>query len=322
MSPLVSVIIPLYNTEIYLEKCLNSLIGQSLQDIEIICVDDCSPDRSAEIVSDLASTDKRISLIRHEKNLGQGGARNTGVRAASANYVASVDGDDWIDTEMMDTLYNATQGEKVDIVCCGWKLVDESGAVISRQGRKPAAHNNSDNSVNIFEVLNPALWNKLIRKSLITKNQIEFPHYLCFEDLATTPRLVSKADSVTVIEDRLYNYLSRENSQLASYSSKQVYDYFEAFSILQNFLIENNLFDHYFSEFCGMIQKHLSYYSRRVMSSNLEDEPKLNLLKCLYSLKSEYLQGVGILDRISIDDIFNLCVSDLPGKKSLAGMTR
>ncbi len=315
MKPLVSVIIPLYNTDAYLEKCLNSVCGQSLQDIEIICVDDCSPDRSAEIVSDMALTDKRISLIRHEKNLGQGGARNTGVRAASANYVGSVDGDDWIDAEMFQTLYDATQGETVDLVCCGWKLVDESGEIISQQGRKPGVHDNRNDTLDIFEVLNPALWNKLIRKSLITEHQIEFPHYLCFEDLATTPRLVSKSNSVTVIEDRLYNYLRRENSQVVSYSSKQVYDYIEAFSILRKYLIENNLLDHYFKEFCGMIQKHLNYYSRSVMNSNLENEKKKSLLSCLYTEKSAYLNEIGILDRLPVDDVFNLCVSDLPGGK-------
>lgn len=315
MKPLVSVIIPLYNTDAYLEKCLNSVCGQSLQDIEIICVDDCSPDRSAEIVSDMALTDKRISLIRHEKNLGQGGARNTGVRAASANYVGSVDGDDWIDAEMFQTLYDATQGETVDLVCCGWKLVDESGEIISQQGRKPGVHDNRNDTLDIFEVLNPALWNKLIRKSLITEHQIEFPHYLCFEDLATTPRLVSKSNSVTVIEDRLYNYLRRENSQVVSYSSKQVYDYIEAFSILRKYLIENNLLDHYFKEFCGMIQKHLNYYSRSVMNSNLENENKKSLLSCLYTEKSAYLNEIGILDRLPVDDVFNLCVSDLPGGK-------
>ena len=118
---------------------------------------------------------------------------------------------------------------------------------------------------------------------------------------------------MTVIEDRLYNYLRRENSQVASYSSKHVYDYIKAFSILRKYLIDNNLFDHYYSEFCGMIQKHLNYFSRSVMNSGLENESKKSLLKCLYTEKSAYLNEIDILDQLSVDDVFNLCVSDLPG---------
>ena len=135
------------------------------------------------------AADSRIKLLSHERNFGQGGARNTGIAQASANYIANVDCDDWIDIDMIETLYTHSECETVDIVCCGWKRVSENGELLDVRGRPPARHINTHNTVNIFDVLNPAVWNKLIRKNLLLNNDIRFPHYLAFEDLATTPRI-------------------------------------------------------------------------------------------------------------------------------------
>ena len=131
MNPKISVIIPIYNVEEYLDKCLNSVRNQTLKDIEIICVDDCSPDDSYLIVERHAAEDSRISLIRHEKNLGLGGARNTAIRASKADYIASVDSDDYMSLNMLEVLWDASNNGWFDIVGCGYSRVDGDGNILS-----------------------------------------------------------------------------------------------------------------------------------------------------------------------------------------------
>ena len=109
MTPTVSIIVPVYNVEKYLPACLDSLINQTLQDIEIICVNDCSPDGSDTVLQQYAEKDDRIKIVNHEYNQGLGAARNTGVRVASANYIGFVDSDDYVATDMFELLYNAIQ---------------------------------------------------------------------------------------------------------------------------------------------------------------------------------------------------------------------
>lgn len=302
-KPCLSVIVPVFNTEPWIEKCLRSIQAQTLEDIEIICVDDCSPDRSAEIVGDFASTDPRISLIKHDRNLGQGGARNTGIAVARANYIANVDSDDWIQSDMYQLLYDATESEDHDIVCCGWKRVDESGAVLNEVGRKPGFYDNSDNGLDIFTVLNPALWNKIFRKSLVVDNNLRFPNYLGYEDLATTPRLVSLSNRINIIADRPYNYVSRNDSVVSTYTPKHLVDYFEAFSVLRRFLIEQDLFAHYHDLFCAAIERHLSTYIQSLLESDLEDEKKRSLLKYLTILKTSFADVIHSVDHLSIEEM-------------------
>ena len=110
----VSVIVPVFNTEKYLEKCLNSLINQTLQDIEIICINDGSTDKSADIIKKFANKDSRFKLINHEPNK-QGAARNTGMKIAKGEYIGFVDSDDWVDLEYYEKLYNAAKRHNFDI---------------------------------------------------------------------------------------------------------------------------------------------------------------------------------------------------------------
>ena len=112
--PKVSIIVPIFNAEKYIEKCLNTLVNQTLQDIEIICVNDGSTDHSMDPVKKLAAEDTRIKIIEqaHQK---QGAARNNGMKIASGEYLGFVDADDWVDVDFFEKLYNAAQAYKVDI---------------------------------------------------------------------------------------------------------------------------------------------------------------------------------------------------------------
>ena len=111
----ISIIIPVYNVEEYLPKCLDSVINQTLKDIEIICINDCSTDNSLEILENYVKKDSRIIVLNQEKNQGQGAARNRGLQIASGEYVGFVDSDDWVENDYFEKLYNAAIKYNADI---------------------------------------------------------------------------------------------------------------------------------------------------------------------------------------------------------------
>ena len=124
MNPQISVIVPIYNVEKYLAKCIDSIINQTLTNIEIILVNDGSTDNSRKIIDKYDKKDSRIKVI-HKKNGGQGSARNAGLDIAKGEYIGFVDSDDWIDSNMYENLYNAAISNNADIVVCNRKVFDE-----------------------------------------------------------------------------------------------------------------------------------------------------------------------------------------------------
>ena len=123
MKSEISVIIPVYNAEKFIIKCLDSVINQTFQDIEIICIDDCSTDNSKQILKDFASKDSRIKTIFFDKNKKQGGARNAGLDIAQGKYVTFVDADDYIEPTMLEKMYKAAERNYCDLVIANIKNV-------------------------------------------------------------------------------------------------------------------------------------------------------------------------------------------------------
>lgn len=305
MSPKISVIIPVHDTEKYLRKCVQSVLDQTFDDFEVICVDDMSPDGSADIISSFMKVDSRVVAVSHTENLGQGGARNSALKQAKGRYIANVDSDDWLKPTMLEAMYESTQGESVDIVCCGYDRVNEVDDVLRKFQPEAAIIDNSNNSVDIFELVNPALWNKLFRKDLCSSSSIEFPNYLCYEDLATTPRLVCESNTISIIDDRLYNYVSRENSVVSTYGTKHMLDCFEAFYILRDYLRRKNLLEHYQNQFLAMVKKHLRFRIKTLMKSGFTDEQKHSHLRYYAYLKAAMLDHsdlIGTMDAAQLQE--------------------
>ena len=289
--PKISVIIPIYGTEKYLDKCLYSVRNQTFKEIEIICVNDCSPDESEKIVKKHLKQDKRVRLINHESNLGLGGARNTAIRAAKADYLASVDSDDYMSPKMLETLWTATDNGWFDIVCCGYSRVDENGNILSLVPYTEDQVFNDDNSIDIFSIVNPAFWNKLWRKSLFVDNDIFFPEHDYYEDMSTMPRILAKSRYVKVIKDCLYRYLIRKQSIMTSMSDKHIIDYLKGFEIISRFLEENDLSDRYKKEFYRYIRGNILYYSKAILSSGLSLDKKTQYLRFLILFRITFIEN-------------------------------
>jgi glycosyltransferase involved in cell wall biosynthesis len=241
--PRVSVVVPVHNTESFLERCLRSVMAQTQDDIEILVVDDCSPDNSAAIVERLMREDPRMRLIRHEQNLGLGGARNTGVREARSEWIATVDSDDYIRPRMIEALFDGTLGGRFDVVCCGFDRIDEEGALLSYHHRRIETVDPILPATDIISLTNPAQWNKLIRRSLFLDHGIEFPRGTYFEDLAAMPKLLSKARSYRCVGGNHYQYVVRANSIMNRFSDKHHLDHMRVYAMLKEFLIREGTYE-------------------------------------------------------------------------------
>lgn len=211
---LVSVIIPVYNVEKYIEKCIESVLEQTFGDFEIIVVIDGSTDGSEAIARRLQEENPGKITVINQENKGLGGARNTGIINARGKYLLFVDSDDYIEKDLLAEATEIIESENSDIVFFDFNYVDENGTFLGCGKAIPTG--NSEFSA-MPEALTawPCAWNKLYKKELFTENDIFYPDRLWFEDLATTPRLLCETNKISYIEKPYYNYVQRSDSIMA-----------------------------------------------------------------------------------------------------------
>ena len=211
MIPQVSIIVPIYNVEQYLEECLDSLVNQTLKDIEIICVNDASPDGSLLIAEKYAANDARVKVVSHQKNQGLGPARNTGVEHAVAPYVMFVDSDDVVTHNMAERLYTEMQNQDVDLVWCNIGGMSESGDVKKAGEAIPAGLYTSTQVLSesyLYQTLLP-VWNKLYKRALI-EDVKQQP--IVSEDQPFLAVVLGRCKKIVVIQDSLYYYRNRQGT--------------------------------------------------------------------------------------------------------------
>lgn len=204
-NPLVSIIVPVYNAEEYLCRCLESIISQTYQNIEIILVDDGSKDASGQICDEYAEKDARIRVI-HKENGGVAIARQTGLNVAQGKYVIHADSDDWVEPNWIEELLKSALKEKVDIVICDYYNEYQSGSI--NVSSKPTSLKKEDIlSDLLYGSIWGALWNKLIRKDCFERYCVSFiPEMNLQEDLYVICKLIYSGASSFYISIPLYHY--------------------------------------------------------------------------------------------------------------------
>ena len=226
----VSVIIPVYNTSKYLDKCIDSLVNQTLDDIEFIMVNDGSTDNSKEIIEKWVKKDKRIKLYNKE-NGGQASARNLGLTKAEGEYIAFLDSDDYISYDMYETLYNEANKYDLDIVLCDYYL-DYGDKVVEN---KKLFVQEGDVSCKDYIMSTPSPVNKIIKRSFLEKNKFKFPEGFIYEDLASMPILGIYEPKIKYINKYLYYYVQTPVSTMRNDEYKKKYeDLFTAIEYLYN----------------------------------------------------------------------------------------
>lgn len=235
----ISIIVPVYNMEKYLEKCLDSLVNQTLKEIEIIVINDGSKDNSINILKQYAKKYKNIKIYDHD-NQGISKTRNFGIEKAKGEYIAFIDSDDYVDTRMFEVMYERAKKDNLDIVVCDYynyyenrneiekfKIVDFEDTTISK-----------DKSL-IFQI-NPSPWNKIYRKDLFKIKKYRFPIGIKYEDLGYVPILLTEANKIGKVNIPLNYYLIRGNSETTTIDER-VFDIFKILDILYEYFKKKNM---------------------------------------------------------------------------------
>ncbi len=274
-QPLLTVVVPVYNVEEYLRECLDSVVNQTYTNLEIIIVNDCTPDNSEEIILEYQAKDPRIKYIKHEKNLGLGGARNTGITNASGDWIAFVDSDDYIDLNTYEYMTNLIQKNNVGI----FSAINFDD-ITKKKSYDP--YFNVPNLVELSNLGNVTSWNKIFRLSDIINNGVYFPEHLKHEDVEFWTKYVAVVKPTIIgTPKRFYHYRQREGSIMSNtktsradmgYIAQNIYD----------FLVEKNLLDKHQDIFLKQIRN----YGQ--INRNIPTELHLKLLTVLHDLLQHF----------------------------------
>lgn len=256
----VSVIIPVYNVEAYLPKCIESVQNQTEKDIEIILVDDGSTDSCGEICEQYAKKDSRIKVI-HQENAGQGIARNTGLFSALGEYVLFVDSDDWIDPDLIERTYCAAKSFDAQMVLFDIQALDAEGNfVYAIQPNLPINTAVSAKDDKSFLLVSPSPCNKLMQRSWLLENHFAFPNNvkMLYEDLVAFVCLNSAVERGVYLGGKpLYNYFLRPSSSMHNGNAQRTTEMrILAINKILDYYQKNNLLDSYQTELDWVVLYH------------------------------------------------------------------
>ena len=302
----VSVIVPFYNVENYIEKCLETLVNQTLEDIEIILVNDGSKDRSKIIVDKFLKQYPEKIVYLEKENGGLSDARNYAIPYVKGEYIAFLDSDDYVEKTMYKDMYELAKKENSDMVECDFyweypdknKIKEDKGAIYN--GKKE-----------MIEKVRVVAWNKLIKKEVLEKSKVLFPKGLRYEDVEFTYKLVPYLEKVSFLKKPCVHYIQREGS-ISNNQNERNKEIFQVLDNVISFYKENNLYDEYKDEleyiyvryaFCSSLLRIVKIKDESVQSKLLEltwnkvnstfpNWKKNQVLKSKKDLKSIYLKTI------------------------------
>ncbi|MBP5707998.1 MAG: glycosyltransferase [Alphaproteobacteria bacterium] len=206
----ISVIVPCYNVESYIERCLQSLVNQTLQDIEIVCIDDKSTDNTLSIIKDFAKQDKRIRIVEHKKNSGAAVARNSGLDVATGEYIGFVDPDDYVDTDFYEKLYDCATKTSSPIAKANVTCIDSKTGITGEHWLNKYVKRDVLYFITTF-------WSAIYKRDFLIQNNIRFPDEIPVSQDAVFLTLVTlHAPSISVIDDTYYHYFYQRAGSLDS----------------------------------------------------------------------------------------------------------
>ena len=253
--PKVSVIVPIYNVEKYLEKCINSLLSQTLEDIQIILVNDGSKDNSGNIAREYEKNNKNRIIYVEKENGGLSDARNHGLKYATGDFIAFLDSDDYIEKNAYEEMYNKAIEENADYVECDFIWEFPNKIRVDKQ----YPYKNKKEMLSFVRVV---AWNKLIKRQLITDNNLEFPKGLRYEDVEFTYKLIPFVNKFAYVDKPFIHYVQREGS-IATVQNERTAEIFTVLDNVIEFYKKNNIYEEYGDE--------LEYnYARYLLCSSLK----------------------------------------------------
>lgn len=278
----VSIIVPIYNTGKYLPKCLDSLKNQTLQEIEILCINDGSTDNSLEILNRYKKEDSRFKIINQE-NQGQSVARNNGIKAAKGHYIGFIDSDDYADHSMFEKLYKNALEYNSDIAMCSITILNEKTGLLSASDPymtldlfpkefEKRAFKYTETSDFIFRIcVTP--WNKIYKREFLSSKSIMFPNNLNFEDNVFFYETFMQADRISLTKEPLVIYRREsETSYTFGKQDNKKLDFFKVFDKIEEFLKEKNLYNEFEDYFQTYKKNTLIYWYKKLTTKQIKDE--------------------------------------------------
>ena len=287
MEVKISIIIPIFNAQRHLEKCLWSILNQSFQNFEVICIDDGSNDNSFGILNEFQKKDDRFYIYK-QNHQGASIARNLGIKKAKGEYIQFLDSDDYFEKDLLNNMYDYAKKYNADLVVCSSKKIDENNNII--ESLSPTfpinkqitpfkkVFNKKDFKDDIFSLFSTVVWNKLIKKTLLIDNSIEFPPLKIYEDISFVHSLVICADKIVAFDEDLINYRCHTKS-LSNNRNKNTIEAIKSCVYLKEFLKEKGYLPKYEKAykkaFINHIRAELSYCNNDEYEQFLKDFKKL-----------------------------------------------
>lgn len=302
-SPKISIITPVYNADLYLEECLNSLVNQTLEDIEIICVNDNSKDKSLKILQNFAKKDKRIKIINFDETSGQSRARNVALESVSGEYIGFVDADDFVDLDMFEKMYKKSQN--ADMVMCQAKVFDDKVKTYKddayfalecfddKFAEKPFTH---EDTVDFITEINVSVWNKIYRTKFLKKLGVKFQEGFIYEDLPYFYEVYTQAKKVVLLKEFLYSYRINNQNSTMTRTDKNVKDRVDMASLTYNILKKQKYFEKIKSTLLNTIIHDL-FYRCLIINSRYQKEYFFRMQKFFKTLDTTDIDDTLIKSR-------------------------
>lgn len=275
MNDLISLIIPCYNASLTISKCLDSVISQSFQNLEIIIINDGSTDSTLDIINQYRAKDSRIILINRE-NSGVSKARNLGIEKAGGAYICFVDSDDWVEKDYCSTLYQSIKENEADISIAEAFYEDVNGNEVAKHQTFAVSNSiyNKETALKLLledKIIQSHPWAKLYKSELL-KN-ISFPEKLeAFEDYFTMFKVFNSATTLVKTEKKIYHYVQFEDSLSHNLTPKRAYHFFLALMEAYNFLNSQVVDSSFRKSIIQNILKKIFMVLKRIIRNTTEDE--------------------------------------------------
>lgn len=247
---LVSIIVPVYNMEKHLRCCIDSILAQSYENIEVVCINDCSTDNSLSILNEYEKLDPRVKVINLKTNVRQGGARNAGIDYSTGDYIYFVDSDDWVETDLIESLVSKLTKCKNEIVYCDYttRNNDPSLDKVVCRNNVDWLNDNIDEIKRKLIIAPSPIWTALYSSDFFKVKDIKFPEGVFYEDNFIVPLIICNAERISKVQKSLINYNLKNASVTRTFNNDKFFERVVTAKMLLKEIKDNAFYDKYRSE--------------------------------------------------------------------------
>ncbi len=319
VSPLVSVIIPTFNSSAHVQRCLDSIINQSLKNIEIIAIDDVSTDNTVKVLKQYDKKYDNFHLVQLNSKVLAGGARNVGLERAKGEYISLIDSDDWIDSNYFYYMVGSTRASDADITLCGvireyengHKSVVRYGYDVQNTIDGKYAISLLSNVINQDISISAIVGNKLFKKSFLNKYKLKFYENCLNEDDIFIFHAFLEAESISITDKTNYHIFQRKTSVSRCFSTKHIDDLFFAFTEIRKLLDGRQQFPYFMFYYYSFFEKCLAYLIESLQISEQDDEVIGDYIKYTFSLEQNAIRIDEFIEYCGANRIFDF-IKNMP----------